>query len=379
MSDWRYIAARMNGDGTATIIDPDLPLQNPALTKVLSGPAGFTATIAPAIARLAADDGSPIIEEWSTAIFSEESGEIRHAALVTQVNKTNGSELSITGVGFTGYPKDMPYLGSIYFVQTDPLDIARHIWDHIQSQPGGNLGLVLDRGTKVGVLIGTELEQVEFDTVNGPVSFEAGPYKLNEWQTDDLGGNIDKLAEEYDFDYIESHAWNAARTGFVSRLDFGVPRIGRRRPDLRFVVGENVIVVPQETVPPESYASAVLLRGAGEGATMKRAYVPRGDERRLRRVAVFSDDSVKTDELAAAKARVLLNLLTGHADIAELVVVNMPSHAAFGTWTEGDEIELFTDTDWGSDEMWLRILSTTFEPEAGIARLAVVRADKIQS
>lgn len=378
MADWRYLALRLNGDGTTTLIDPDLPLLRPSLTKVLSGPAGFSARISPAVARLVGSDGHPIIEEWSTAIVSEESGEIQHVAIITQMEKV-GADLGLSGVGFTGYAKGMPYLGSEYFVQKDPIDIARHIWDHIQAQPNGNIGLIQDRTTMAGVLIGTELEQVEFDTVNGPVSFEAGPYKLNEWQTDDLGGNIDKLAEEYNFDYLESHAWSANGQGLVSRIDYGAPRIGHRRHDLRFVVGENVTVIPNETTDSEAYASAVLFRGAGEGATMKRAYVPRSGEGRLRRVAVVSDDSVKSDAQAAARGRRHLDLLTGRPDVSEIAVVDMPSHAGFGTWREGDEIELFTDSEWGSTAMWLRILSTTIEPEAGMARLAVVRADKIQS
>ena len=47
---------------------------------------------------------------------------------------------------------------------------------------------------------------------------------------------------------------------------------------------------------------------------------------------------------------------------------------------EGDEIELHTDTDWGDTSMWLRVLSTTYDPDSlDVARLAVVRADKIQA
>lgn len=378
MAEWRYIASRLHGDGTEEILDPDLPLLEPQFTKVLSGPDGMTARVAPAVARLLGDDGNPLLEEWSTAIYAEESGVIRAGTILTNTEKA-GAELSLTGVGFTAAIKNQPYSGSIYFVEAEVLDIVRHIWTHWQGLDRGNLGLVVDAATKTGTKIGTTLEQVEFDTQSGPVSFEAGPFKLNEWSTDDLGGEIDKLATEYGFDYRESHSWDTAGVSFTHRLDFGVPRIGTRRHDLRFVVGENVLVQPNETTPADSYASGVLIRGAGEGATMKRAFIPRAGESRLRRVAVFDDKQLKSASAARARGKALLPLLTGRADIAELQVAEH-DHAPIGSWVEGDEIEVFTDTDWGDNAMWLRILSTTYTPNSPNAvTVAVTRADKIPS
>ena len=40
-----------------------------------------------------------------------------------------------------------------------------------------------------------------------PVTFEAGPFKLNWWETDDLGDVIDKLATDTPFEYVEEHRW----------------------------------------------------------------------------------------------------------------------------------------------------------------------------
>lgn len=378
MAEWRYIAARLNGDGTSTIIDPDLPLISPSFTKVLSGPAGMSATIRPAVARLIGGDGEPIIDPWSTAVFAEEDGVIRHGSIISNIGKS-GSELSLTGVGFTAAIKDQPYIGSQFFIDTDPLDIARHIWDHWQSQERGDLGLILDRDTKTGKKVGTKLTQVEFDTQNGPVSFEAGPYKLADYLTDDLGGNFDKLATDHGFDYAESHSWNAAGDDFVHHLDFGYPRIGRRRGDLRFAVGENVIVQPTEDTPADAYASGILVRGAGDGPTMKRIYIPRAGETRLRRIHVHSDNTLKSVKAVTDRGSSLLALLTGRADIAEIQVRDTPL-APLGSWVEGDEVELFTDTDWGDGSMMLRILSTTIEPESpNVAKLSVLRADKIPS
>lgn len=378
MGEWRYIAARLNGDGTESILDTELPLTSPSLTKNLSGADGLSGRITPALARLLGPDGQPVIEPWSTAIFSEESGQIRHGAIVNRIQK-DGAELAITGIGFTGAIKGQPYTGSSFFVEKDALDIARHIWYHWQSFEGGNLGLTIDASTKTGILVGTELRQAEFDTVNGPVSFESGPYKLNDRETDDLGAKFDALATDYHFDYAESHSWNSAGDGFDHRLDFGVPRIGTRKDRLRFVVGENVFGLPSEAEESDAYASAVLVRGAGEGATMNRSLITRAAERRLRRIYIHTDKTLKSVKSTQNRGLQYLPMLEGRSEVSSFMVYDHP-HAPLGSWREGDEVELQTDTEWGDTAMWVRILSTTITPEApNVAAVSVVRADKIPS
>ena len=376
MAEWRYIARRLNGDGTSTLIHPDLPLSGVTLTKVLSGPDGHTSRISPAFRSLLGDDGQPLLQRHSTAIFAEQDNSIRHGCILTSTSRV-GSELSLTGVGFSGYPKNKPYQGDTFFVETDPLDIVRHIWTHLQGRPRGNIGMQVG-ATKVGRLIGTKLTQAEFDTTAGPVSFESGPYKLNWFETDDLGGNIDTLATEQDFDYVESHSWNAAGTDVDHFLRFGVPRIGRRRDDLRFVVGENVVVPPSEEFAEESYASEVVVRGAGEGRTMIRGYAARTEETRLARPVVIEDKSIKSVTAANKRAQAELAMRTGAPEITEIAVIDKRGHAPIGSWAEGDDIELVNEGEWGDSTAWYRILSTTITPEdLSAARLAVVRADMI--
>jgi hypothetical protein len=379
MADWRYLAYRLNGDGTGTLIDPDLPLQGASLTTVLSGPDALTARIEPSIARLISDvDGLPVITPHSTAIFAEEDGSICHGTIVTQAPWT-GESLSITGVGFSGFPKGKPYQGDKFFVQTDPLDIVRHIWTYLQGRPRGNIGMTLG-ATKVGRLIGTVLQQVEFDTQAGPVSFEAGPYKLNWWETDDLGGKIDDLATNEKFDYVERHEWNAARDAVLHYLDFGVPRIGRRRNDLRFVEGENMIVKTAIDRSDEDYADEVIVRGAGEGRTQIRGYDARPSEKRLSKPYVFEDKGIKSVKDANAKAKAILSTLTGAPDITEIAVIDRAGHTQLGAWSNGDEIQITTLGEWGETSGFYRVLSTTITPEdISVARLAVMRADKIPS
>ena len=40
-------------------------------------------------------------------------------------------------------------------IDTDALDVFRHVWEHIQAQPGANLGLTLE-ADKSGVLLGRQ-------------------------------------------------------------------------------------------------------------------------------------------------------------------------------------------------------------------------------
>jgi hypothetical protein len=376
MGDWRYLAYRLNGDGTETLIDPDLPLQSVSLTRVVSGPAGMSCKIAPAVARLLGSDGQPIIKRYSTAIYALENEQVVHGTIITNTGRT-GSELGLTGTGFSAFPKGEPYDGDKFFVEADPLDIYRHVWTHLQGRPRRNLGMILGT-TKTGLKIGTKLDQVEFDTQAGPVSFEAGPVKLNWWDVDDLGGFLDNLATEHNFDYKESHKWGPDGQSVEHHLDFGYPRIGKRREDLRFAVGENVTVQPSETFEAGSYASEVIVRGAGEGRTMIRGFATRGGETRLGRMVVVEDKQLKSVKSANKRAEAELAMRTGAAEISDIVVREQPGYPTLGSWQEGDDIELFTDSEWGSQSAWYRVLSTTITPEdLSAARLAVVRADMI--
>ena len=377
---WRYLASRLGGDGTETILEPDLPLAGASITKTVSGTDSLSGTISPAMLFAIAPDGMRVLEPWATALYAcDEDDQIRGAGILTS-RAVDGPKLGLTCVGFTGVLRKEPYTATpTFFVERDPIDIVRHIWDTFQALEGGNVGMVLDRKTMAGTLIGTELRQAEFDSQSGPATYESGPYKLADYLTDDLGAAIDSLATDYSFDYAESHAWNSTGDGFVHKLSFGAPRIGTRRSNLRFVVGENVITPPPEQYGADDYARNILVRGAGDGATMKRALVPRAGERRLRRTRIYTDSQLKTDAVIQARGRALLPLLTGSANVTDFVVRDH-ENAPIGSWIEGDEVELTTDTPWGETQMWVRVLTTTFSPEnLGVAQVTVERADKMPS
>lgn len=370
---WRYIARRLNGDGTETGLDSELPLRNVELTDVLSGPSRITGTLSPEYARLVGDDDQPIIKRWSTAIYAEADGVIRLGGIVSDISM-QGPEMSIDCVGFSGYPQGMPYTDSTFFVEVDPLTVVRHIWNHLQGKPDGHIGMALDVTTTTPIRLGTELTQDEYDTEYGGGTYESGPVMLNWYSTDDLGRVIDDFAASTPFDYHEKHYWNGENIAHF--LDFGYPRLGRRRDDLRFALGENVFTMPQVREDGEEYANQIMALGAGEGRDMLRSLVGKRDGG-IRRVKVVTDKSLRQVPLLTTYARGMLSRAQAPYDVSDLEIRDHP-HAAISAITPGDEILLFGDTGWAKVNMWLRVLSITRRPEEGTAAtLSVMRTDKV--
>ena len=369
---WRYIASRLNGDGTETFLNWELPLSAVGVTNTLSGPDAIAAKIAPEVAALKVS-GSPLIQPWSTAIYAEADGQIRCGAIVAGM-VADGPNLALDCIGFPGYAYDMPYTGEYSRVGIDPLNVVRDIWTHIQAARNGNIGLQVDP-LKSGLKIGTVAESVAFTTSTGEnVKFTSGPVKLMWYQTADLGGEIDALAKATPFEYREAHVWSGDTINHKLRL--GYPTIGRRRHDLRFVVGENIQIIPSIDFG-EDYASEVLTLGAGTGRKMIRGTSGRPDSR-LRRVAVVSKTSLTSTTKANTFAGQEVLRRLGLADVSEVTILDHP-HALLGSFDVGDEILVQTGSGWADDmALWCRVISMTIAPDSlGVARLSLLRTDRI--
>ncbi len=369
----RYVATRLNGDGTETPLSFDVPLQGVSITDDLSGPGGLEGTITPELERLKTPGGAPVFEAWSTALYAEVDGKIRGGAILAGL-KDQGASMALDCVGFTAYLKDEPYTADYSRVGVDPLEVARHMWEHRQAKTGGNIGLVVD-GTTSPVRIGTPARDVNFTNSAGEdVSFEAGPYTLAWWKTRDLGKEFDDLATTTPFDYRVSHEWDGETV--AHRLILGYPRLGRRREDLRFVLGENVFQRPTVDLTGGDYASEILVLGAGEGRKMVRG-IQSTASRRLHRTAVVEDKSLQSKKAAAAVALTELRSRLGGPDITEVEALNHP-HARIGDYSPGDEILIQTREGWsGEVSLWVRILSITLDPVSERSVLSVARVEKV--
>jgi hypothetical protein len=370
--DWRFILQGIDGSGTpGPILHPDLPLTGVNVTVALNATDELKGQLTPFSPAL-----KDLLVEWGCCVWAEAGGKIRGGGILAHKEEV-GSSLQLEFMGLHGYAHGMPYTSGTSYngVEVDPLDVYRLIWSYLQSQPGGNLGLQFP-SLKTGLKIGVELEQVEFDTEEGPVSFEAGPYQLNRWETHDLGDKIDDLAADTPFDFRERHEWSG--NTIVHWMDLAYPRFNTRRSDVRFVVGENIPVQPTVTHAGDEYANELVVLGAGEGRTMifGQASLPRGN--RLRRVAVVEDKTIKSLTQANTRAYNELKARLEIGDITEFTVLDHEL-APMGSVQPGDEVFISLDYDWQEGEgFWVRIQTIQYSPDQGNNYvLSVVRADKV--
>lgn len=382
MSEWRYIASRLNGDGTETLLDLDVPLSDAEVVEELSRPGGLSGHITPELSRLRVD-GRPMFEPWSTVIYAESSGVIRGGGILVDMTE-NGPKLTLDCVGFAGYPSGQPYTAEWSKKNIDPLDCVREIWRHLQSQPMGNLGMTVD-ATKSPVRVGIETKSSTSNSTStngntGQVTSSSKttetivPYLLSWYETADLGKNISELVTETPFDYKVSHAWDGP-TRIKHHLHLGYPEIRKRRDDLRFVVGENIFESPQIDYEGDQYASEVVVVGNGEG----RKAIRGGDKKqakRLRRAVVVNAPDLKSKASANARAKAELAARAGEVDITEVLQVDHP-HAPIGSVNVGDDILIQTSDGWTDElSLWCRVLKITLEPEKGVALLSVTRTER---
>lgn len=366
---WRHHLYKTKGDGTFTPVAWDVPVTGAGLTLDLSGPSGFDGSVQPEIPRLKDENGEPLIQNWQSVIVSERDGQIKGVSIIRDSPVDDG-DMSLTGIGFAGYPTGMPFTNEYKGIEVDPIDQVRRIWNQLQGKPNGDLSVVVD-DTKApsGVTVGAEEKDVSFETGDGEqVEFQTGPYVLAWYQTDDCGKEINDLAEFTPFDYRMEHKWSGET--FTSFLRIGTPKIGVRRNGLRFVVGENIIDMPGMERAGDDYANEVLVLGSGEASKMRKGSAVRTSDR-LRRAVVVADKSQRSNVRATRAAFAELKNRLGDPDITEITVMDHPN-ARFNTWELGDEILVTTPDGWLKPmRLWCRVVAETWDCEADTLKLTL--------
>ncbi|MFI1201602.1 hypothetical protein ACH4VR_19485 [Streptomyces sp. NPDC020883] len=392
---WRFIAQRALPEA---ILDWDVPLSlssNPK--RDLSGPGSMTGTIEPEYARLIAGDGQPIIQEWATKLYLEVDGQIRWGGIVTKTTFDN-QKATIVTEGFSSYPHGIPYedyvISGALITPKDPnagrdknhdgwvdgekgktpvppppkpyggprldaFDAFRRIWTHVQSRPYGNIGLTIDThllGENLGAEDGSD------------------PWELAWYNHPDCGQALDSLARDLPFDWIETHAWASGTGNTIDhRLRLGKPRLGRKRPDLRFAAGENISAVAKPEGMGDEFANEVIVLGKGEGQKMRRAQLHRYDGR-LRRVAVVTDKQLVADRALRTRGEQELAGRTQALQIPAIQIVDHPN-ARFGSWQLGDDIRVQVHVPWVGDvDVWHRIVADEISAD-GLCVLTLKRSD----
>lgn len=141
---WTYLLFELTGNGTETFIRADVPLSNVSATRNLSGPHRITGQLDTPEQSLIKADGSPLLRRWKTTCYVEDPNRDIWVGGVLVDYTIDGPQLKLDVAGMTTYIKGQPFDDDMRAVQTDPTSIVKTFWNHIQTKPGGNLGLVID-------------------------------------------------------------------------------------------------------------------------------------------------------------------------------------------------------------------------------------------
>ena len=352
-------------------VDWDVPLSDVEITDTLSGPSTLTGTLTPEnpAVNLTAFDA------WSTWLHIEDANGLIQASGILQPVSLDGVTLTIDAASHSEYAHGTPFLGTYEVIQGDPLDVIRLIWAHIQSYAAGDLGVTLDATTSP-VKIGTEPQDVNFTTGSGEaVSFSTsdGPYQLNWWDHKDCGDEINNLAKSTPFDYRDTCAWNADRTGVDHHIELGYPRLGRALTNQRFEQGVNVTNPIPVAELDDAYASDVIALGAGDGSAMIRGTAGTDPGTRLRRVAVVSDTSMTTVAVANGSAQAELIRRAAKVSFSKITVDTTHPAAEWGSYNVGDDIPVTGEFPWiGQATILHRITGRTWSLDSPLADLTLV-------
>lgn len=335
-------------------------LSDGSRTRALSGPGGVNGFVKPELKDRLASDGKPLLWEWGTIIYAEINGRIRNAGIIEKVDYDDQGRLVLEAPGFTRYPNGIPYLGAVNLGRVDPLVAVRHLWTEVQSTPYGNLGVTVDNTTTP-------------DT--SWIGNNAEPYALMWWNSVDCGGEIDNLARQTPFDYAEDH-WYPDDTHATVRhhVKIGFPRLGRKRTDLRFADGENIISPVPAGFDGADYADELWGIGRGEGSAMIHGTVARR-QGRLRRPKILTDKSADQARLNALLQAELLKR-TDVTEISEITIRDHPN-APITAIDPGDDVLVQAIIrGLGPTRLWSRVLAITENDKApDTAVLSLQRSD----
>lgn len=354
-SSWVYYAQRAV---TGAWLDrAGLPLSGVSITWDLAADS-LSATISPAVAMAQAADGRPVLDEWSTLLYAVADGTIRWGGILTH-SDLSGPSWQVQAIGFRGYPAGVPYLGPVYKqTSVDPLDVIRMLWAHLQSYPAGNLHVTVDTATHSAVRVGSA----------------ATPYELDPWNAADTGSEITTMLGVIPAEMTEAHAFAGGGETVTHTLSFGVPRVGRRRDDLRFAEDENLAAVIPLTRDGSAYANGLVAIGAGTGSASPQVNLA-ADDGRLRRVAVYQNQNVTTTAVLKPLAQRVLAAKQNMGGAAQVVLTNHPN-APLGSVGVGDDILLQFVAGWAAGQsIWHRVTAVTLEPETGLTTLTTARSD----
>jgi hypothetical protein len=326
----RVMAQRFTGEW----MKRDLPIHDLEVERVLNGGGNLRGFLSPTYRDLMWNDGYKLLEPWGTWLHLEVRNQIWGSYIVTEPAELSNQELTVDAIGFGGYPYDMDFLGTISLENFDPGVIQKLIWEHLEDVNGHPLNVTVE-DLITGQVWGRP--KVKEDGTSEP-----DPYQIMPWEFKDSGQEIDNVVKAVPYDWVERTAWNSDKSEVNRWIARAYPKFGRRRDDLDFIEGQNIVEVVSVGEQDGQYASDIAGVGKGEGAESIYAVTSTVHPIRTRRLKTITDKVVDNEQQmnsiirdAAAKSKPIPRIKS--------IVVNVNARGApYGSWDLGDEISIKT-------------------------------------
>ncbi|MEW1700364.1 hypothetical protein [Streptomyces sp. NPDC091278] len=346
---------------TGEVLARDLPMSDVEFGPALSAAGSFQGTVAPRLAHLVRSQ----LAAGTTLLVVERDRQALWGGIIWR-GLPAGSALSVEASGPGSYPFQRYDLhgnlgGRGPYVHADPCRVIRDAWDYLQQQPDGNLRVAVDATTS-----------------SAKVGTPADPYDVPWWEESSLGSVIeDMTAVEGGPEWTEGISWSSAGKAAMS-IRLGWPRLGRRRTDITFSTGVNIVGNPLVEYDADQAAQVVIALGAGQGRSRRRA-IDAARDGKLRLEHVLDAPGEKANDRLAARARAERIARQVVGDVPQITVIDHPS-AHIGSWQIGDDVSVRVHNEWTTFTAWCRIVGWQIRPGAADgpdqADLQLRRADR---
>ena len=355
----RFTVMEMN---TNKILTRDLIVMEPQVMGALSGPSLVNFKI-PQAEQFNSSWGIKW-QAWGQWVIVElEIGHVRRIVACTitndvKVNPEDGS-LVVETIGFSDYPRGLPWLENWNDIAIDPFEVVERIWSHVQSFPNANLNVVVspvDSGLQM-------LPGYGFD--GSILNFDFFALFIRAIDFTDCGDFINGLSRDIPFDFIEKAEWNADRTEVSRTLELAYPKRGIRRTEHSFRIGENVLSAELAEEKDIEFASDVIIRGWFPGKVYS-SRLSNSDMTRARRTVVEEDAKINSTERAAAWSKRKLQRRIVPKYWSKVIIDPNHPHGPFGGWELGDSIFIKGEYPWtGTVAEWHRIMAWAYDEASG--------------
>lgn len=267
--------------------------------------------------------------------------------------------VTINALGYSNYPDKMPWLDNWNPIAIDPFQVYIRIWNHLQSYPNGNLGVVVEPASS-GTLL---LPGFYYDGSEFILDFFAYFVRASDYR--DCLEEITSLCRDLPIDYIEASYWNAGRTAITKKIELAYPRRGVVQNGLSFRLGENVLNATPVTESEMDWVSDVIVRGWWPGKMYSSTF-SNADTTRYRRVIKDEDALINSNERAAVWARRKLSRRQIPKHWTSITIDMYHPSAPWGTYDVGDDILICGEMPLvGEVKEWHRILTIQADDSAG--------------